>query len=208
MAHSKKLPILLIFLAGGFHIARGDSADPVQARLRENLRNASLQLRSVSAERDTLQDQNTGLQGQLQDLTQKMAKLAAQAAADRAASATTIADLQARLTTQAQSIADYQKALAAGDAEQQRTTALLNTFQSRAAALTGENAALKQSVDQEKGRNAAMLNVAMEVLRRYEKQGIGQVLLDKEPFTGLARARLENIAQDYQTQLLAQRIRP
>lgn len=203
MAHSNKL-ILLILLAAGLHTALADSTDASRARLRDTV----LQLRSVTAERDSLQTQNADLQNQIQDLTQQLAKLAKQSAADRDTSSKAIADLQSRVATQAQSIACYQKSQTAAQAVQQRTTALLNSFQSRAAALTGDNVTLKQAVDQEKAQNTAMLNLAKEVLRRYQKQGIGDLLLTKEPFTGLARARLENISQDYQSQLLAQRIKP
>lgn len=203
MAHSKKL-LLLVFLAAGIHTVRADSTDTARARMRVTV----LQLRSVTAERDSLQAQNTDLQNQVRDLTEQFAKVTKQGAADRDAASRSIAELQARAATQAQSIADYQKSQSAAQAELRRTTALLSAFQSRAASLTGDNITLKQSVDQEKARNAAMLKLATEVLGRYQKQGIGDLLLTKEPFTGLARTRLENIAQDYQAQLVAQRIKP
>jgi chromosome segregation ATPase len=207
MAPSKKL-ILLVFLAAGLHTGRADSTDAAETRLRENARAAILQLRSVTVERDNLQAQNADLQSQVQNLTQQVAKLTRQEAADSAAAAKTIAELQARVAAQAKSIADYQKAQEAAESEQQRTTATLNTFQSRAAGLTADNVTLQRALDDARSRNAAMLKLSSEILGRYEKQGIGGVLLAKEPFVGIARTKLQNIAQDYQLKLLAQRVAP
>jgi len=207
MAHSKKL-ILFIILAAGLHAVRADSADAGETRLREYARDAIVQLRGVTAERDNLQAQNADLQSQVKNLTQQVAKLTRQEAADSAAAAKTIAELQARVATQAESIADYQKAQEAAEAEQQRTTATLDTFQSRAAGLTANNVTLQHELDDATTRNAAMFKLSSEILGRYEKQGIAGVLLAKEPFVGIARTKLQNIAQDFQLKLLAQRVAP
>jgi chromosome segregation ATPase len=55
-------------------------------------------------------------------------------------------------------------------------------------------------------RNAKMFQVAMEILHRYEKMGVGEAIRAREPFLGLKRVELENLAQDYQDKLLDQRV--
>lgn len=45
-------------------------------------------------------------------------------------------------------------------------------------------------------RNAALYQLSLETIDRLEARGSGSRLLEREPFTGIARARLENLADD------------
>jgi peptidoglycan hydrolase CwlO-like protein len=207
MAHSSKF-LIVVLLALSFHTLRAADPNSPETRLRETLRNTVLQLRSVTSERDDLQAQVADLQNQAQQLKTRVATLTKQGVADRDTAAKTIAVLQSRLSTQEETIAEFQKSQAASEASQKQTAVVLNTLQARQAALTADNATLQRALDGATTRNVAMLKLASEILGRYEKQGLGEVILAKEPFVGIARTKLQNLAQDYQLKLLAQRVKP
>ena len=48
----------------------------------------------------------------------------------------------------------------------------------------------------------------MEILSRYEKFGLGTALTAREPFTGITRARLQSLVDEYDEKISAQRIKP
>ena len=48
----------------------------------------------------------------------------------------------------------------------------------------------------------------MEILTRYQQFGLGQALAAREPFTGNAKVKLQNIVQDYGDKILNQTAKP
>jgi hypothetical protein len=53
-----------------------------------------------------------------------------------------------------------------------------------------------------------LFKTANEILTRYEKFALGEALLAKEPFTGIARVKLESQVQDYQDKIADERVKP
>ena len=57
-------------------------------------------------------------------------------------------------------------------------------------------------------RNAALFKIGNEVLTMYEQKGVFTSLAESEPVFQIKRVELENLIQDYQDQLLDQKITP
>ncbi len=55
-------------------------------------------------------------------------------------------------------------------------------------------------------KNVQMYKVGTEILDRYEKFGLGEAILAREPFVGMTRAKFQTLMQDYQDKLVDQRI--
>jgi len=51
-------------------------------------------------------------------------------------------------------------------------------------------------------RNLELYATGKEVLERYEAFGLGRAIVAREPFTGLAKVKLEEQIQGYQNKLL------
>jgi len=50
--------------------------------------------------------------------------------------------------------------------------------------------------------------VLQEILHRYENYGLGDAILAREPFTGIAKVKFETYIQDHADQLADQKIKP
>ena len=79
-------------------------------------------------------------------------------------------------------------------------TNLQRTEQARGE-LKQQLAASTQQLDVCSKRNVELYQVGNEVLDRYESKGLWTVLRQKEPFTQLKRAQIENLAEDYRTRM-------
>jgi hypothetical protein len=73
--------------------------------------------------------------------------------------------------------------------------------------LAGESIVLKRKLEDRERKNAELFKLGNEILTRYEKFGLGDALAAKEPFTGLARVKLENLVQDYQDKIADQKVK-
>ena len=67
-------------------------------------------------------------------------------------------------------------------------------------------AALERKVEDQHLKNIQMYQIAIEVLDRYRKHGLGDAIVAREPFVGVSRAKLQTLVQDYGDKLLDQRI--
>lgn len=172
-------------------------------RLRDQLRQAILDQRK-------LQDENDALRAQLSsrppvDAPQPQELGAAKGEARRArAEAEKAAQKAVRLEQQ---VAELGSQL--GELQQAASA--------QAASLRGSQLAerqLSQKLAEAQGRissceqhNATLLSLDQELVARYKARGFFDVLLAREPFTGLKRVQLEKIAQDYEGRLREQKVR-
>jgi len=194
------VPLLLV--CGG---ALADDAETAQ--LREQLRSTVLQLR------------------QLQDQQAAAPQAPAAAPADDAASKARLGALQTQLRAARARAARTSALQAELDKAKADNATLTATATQNAADFAGLKAAYAQSADQGrvlaadnnklKDQLATMTRVASacqvkndrltgfaeNMLTTYSKVGFGQALASHEPFLGLARVRLENIAQDREDQV-------
>ena len=56
-------------------------------------------------------------------------------------------------------------------------------------------------------KNDAMFKLGNEILKRYERFGLGDALTRREPFVGTTRVKFQNLIQDYTDKVADQRIK-
>jgi len=173
-------------------------ADSPEARLRDALRSTTAQLRALEDQRAGWQAKEAQHQKDLEALRAELA-----AAKKTRSDASREKDLARRLAEQAQANAALTQSLgqcqgAARDLEQAKRTregelkARLEVVSTRATAC--------------EAKNARMYRVSKDVLDWLSNLGVGTALLAREPFLGLKRVELENVAQDYADKLLDERV--
>lgn len=132
-------------------------------------------------------------QKELEQARSALTEAEAQAARLRAAVAAFEAQnesLRVRLNQGARALATLQTAHRAQDEQ-------LKKSQAGRQELAGERDACRARVATLEGHNVELYRIGMDLLDRYERKGLGEVLATREPLIGTARVRLENLVQDY-----------
>jgi chromosome segregation ATPase len=183
------------------------------ARLREALKNTTLQLRTAQGETATAQaasiaaeQKAKSLEAKVAELEKRNAALAKQSNSDKAASDQTIATLNNRLAEREKRLVDYIAALDKWKAAYQAAAVAGKKSDGERERLAGEVVALKHTVADRERKNIALFNVSNEILDRYEDYALGKSLAAKEPFIGNARVKIENQVQDSKDRILDQRL--
>jgi hypothetical protein len=203
--------MLAIFSAS----ALAQQPSPAEARLRETLRTTMLELRTAQTERANLQAAQTALETANKTLTaeaetmkKKFDALTAQAAADQASARKEIDDLTGRLAERETELTRHREALEKWKVAHQQVMNLARKKEDARAAAAQKTIELERTVAAHEKRNVELYKLADEILTRYSKFGLGEAIAAREPFTGLTRVKLQNIAQDYKDKLLDNVIQP
>lgn len=202
-------PLLVFHLALAAHAGAQDDS----ARLREALRNVTLQLRAAQAETADAQaaaiaaEQKTAaLETKVATLEKRNAELARQADDDKAASEKTIAGLNNRLAEREKRLADYIAALDKWKAGYETAAQAARRNDAEREKLADEIVVLRRTLTDRERKNLALFNTAQEILDRYENHALGKAIAAREPFIGNARVRIENLVQGYRNKILDNRL--
>jgi hypothetical protein len=187
--------------------AQEQAANPA-TKLREMLRTTMLQLRAAETEKAVLQAAQTESAAKEKALTEQVEALTKQSAADKDASDKAISDLKAKVADQDQEIAQLKDALEKWKEGYAKAADIANTKEAERAKLASQVILLDRKVEDRETKNVELFRIGNEILKRYERFGLGDALLSREPFVGITRVKLENQVQDYQDKLLNQRIKP
>jgi chromosome segregation ATPase len=181
--------------------ARADDAEEQQ--LRDQLRSTTLQLRALQDAQAAQAAQQQSSGGDVDAMKKELSATKAKLKAARASSAKVRA-LQAQV--------DQDKAAADKAAQDlQQTQAQLAQYtqgfqqaSAQAAAAGAERDRLKGLLTQTsatlnacQARNAELVKVSRELVKAYARVDLPAVLATREPFLGLKRVQLENLAQGY-----------
>ena len=188
-------------------LAAAEAADGT-AQLRAALRDATLQLRTAQGELAAAQGAQATLAAENKQLAEKYELVRKQAAADHAAGEKTAAGLTTQLADLKAQVAQLTAALGTAKAEGAKSAQAASATEEQRAKLAGQLADAQNRLADREAKNLALFLVGNEILNRYEEFSLGEALRAKEPFVGKTRARLENLVQDYQDQLLNQRVQP
>ncbi len=180
-----------------------EKASP-EARMREALRNTTLQVRTLQAERDELSVKKDQAEAQAKTLEDQIKILTKRAAEDKDIIDSGKAALQEEQARSHQTAAELEKWKSACH----KAVELAKTKEAERAALSEKVIILERTVADQKSRNAEMFKIGCDLLRRYENFGLGKALSAREPFVGVTRVKLENLVQDYSDKLSNQRIKP
>ncbi|MES2194857.1 MAG: hypothetical protein V4517_10595 [Pseudomonadota bacterium] len=176
-------------------------ADTESDRLREALRTATAQSRS-------LEDQRAALQAKLAAIEQERDRLKKQNDAFRA---------QVKEAEQAyrQAVKDFNERLAERDESLEKWKSAYGEAATVARAkdaervkFEGEAAALKVSNKACVAKNAQLVKVGQDIVRQYEEMNPMEKIWHHEPVLGLKRVEHQNAAQDFRDKILDQKVTP
>ncbi len=183
----KKLPIIaasILFLpALGVHAQ--------DANTQRALQKAQFMLRQAASEKSELETQVGALKQQVEQLSKEIASTKASAA-----------------STQQRTEEKYGSAIALwkqhdGELkdELENTKEQLKQTAKKQTELEAELAKQKNNFSICYENNKKLYDINGKLLNRYENKGLGDVLEQKEPFTGIKQVEIENLVQDYRYQL-------
>lgn len=204
-AHVVATAWFLTLLFGGTLSAADPNAD---AKVRENLRNALLQLRTAQSERNTFQAAKTELEQEKDALTKRVEALTKQLSADKESADKTTAELKTKLEEREAEVVRLKEAVTQWKTAQEKATGIANVKETERAKLAAQATELQRRVADQQTKNAAMFKIGNEILSRYEKFGLGTAITAREPFVGTMRVKLQNLVQDYGDKLAEQKIKP
>jgi chromosome segregation ATPase len=175
-------------------------------KFREALRDTMLKLRDAQNQLAAAQAAQYAAESQAAELTDKNKALAKELSDERNTSTNLISGLNKKLAERDASIAELQATLAKWKTAHTEIAKLATQRELQRQKLAAEKLALERKVQDQQFKNIEMYKAAMEVLGRYEKFGLGDAILAREPFTAAQRVKFQNLAQDFADQLTDARI--
>jgi chromosome segregation ATPase len=188
--------LLLLAIAGS-----GARADADTDRLREALRSATAQTRS-------LEDQRTALQAKVAEFDREKAAMVAQVNAAKAqvkeiekTNREAVAEFNERLEDRNVTLEKWKSAY-----EEAATVA--RAKDAERAKFEGQAASFKASTKSCMAKNALLTKVGRELLHKYEGVSFGDMVVISDPLVGARRVEVQNLLQDYDDKLLEQKVTP
>lgn len=186
------------------------SADgPAEARLREALRSTTSQLQALEDERGKWQAKEAELHKEVESLRSQLAQ--AKLAAGRGG-ARKSAELERRLADQAaadsalkEAHAKLGESLSQCEKAAREASEAARAKEDERARLAGDVSSLERRLAAAGAKNARMFAVGKEILQWALRDDIGET---GQTVLGLERVKLENAAQDYEDDLLDQKVKP
>ena len=157
-------------------------AQSIEDRLRDQLRQTTLQLREVQDGQAALQAQKTAAEQERDALKRQVTSLQAEVVQAKRGGG--------EADALKQEVGKYRDALAQASQIAQQTQAERDKLH---AAVTNKDASLTACEQ----KNADLLKVSREIVAKFEAMGAGDAVGLSEPFIQSSRVRLENMAQDY-----------
>jgi len=202
------LILIILILITPAPLRGADEPSPVEAKLRDALRATMLQLRESQGQLATLQAEAAIKDQQLGEVKTQLDKLTKQSAADQDTAKLKISTLETRVAERESAITQYKEALDKWKKSQAEAAALAASTEAKRAALAAKAISLQRTVEDQQAKNRKMYEIGTEILERYEKFGLGDALLAREPFVGITRVKFENLIQDYSDALTDTKIKP
>jgi chromosome segregation ATPase len=184
--------------------AHADASDKRASREREALRRTQQALSQTQADLSAAQQEKAGLAENLEKTLsasraaeEKVSRLQREhgASTRQIASLTQALTLaKEELTTTAQHLAETRKTLAETTQSLQAVTADKRNLEDLRTRNTREIAACER-------KNLALYDLGRSLMDRFEHKTCGEVLAEKEPFTGLRKVETENLLEAYRDKL-------
>ena len=203
----RALPLiaLALLIAVPARLAYADA--DTEARLREALRNATLQQRAAEDERAALAAKESESEKQIEALRAQVDELTKGGPAAKKSEAE-MAELNRRVSEQGEQLAQLNQSLEKWKAAYNEAANVARTKETDRAKLAGEVDGLTQRATGCETKNVELFKIGSEILSRYANVGFGDVVATREPFIGVKRVELQNLVQDYQDKLLDQKATP
>jgi len=173
-------------------------ADTDADRLRDALRTSTQQLRA-------LEDQRAAVQAKLADAERDKAAMKAQL--DQARADLKQAEKQRRDLVEEfnQRLAERDDTLSKWKSAYEDAATVARSKDAERAKFESEATNYKATTKSCVAKNAQLMKVGRELLRRYEALTIGDMVVAREPLLQARRVEIQNLLQDYQDKLLDQK---
>ncbi len=225
----KAFVVLLVGFAGLTSCATSYADEASESKMRDMLKQATLQLRTAQDENALLKIQQETLKAQLSQSTkpQSPSKLTDKPTVNSPEK--TDEKLKQKISQQEQTINQLNRQLAQlqqqntglkanseqlgalqqtlKQAQMQKTSLETNyaaqqsSLQSKVAELESQVQALNRQLLDSEQKNKALVEISQTLVVRYKEKGVFSALRDQEPLTGLYRVKLESLAQEYQSKI-------
>ena len=179
--------------------------DPT-AKFRDALKDTMLKLRAAQTDLANTQAAQYAAEAKATELTAKTEFLNKELANERNTSTNMIADLNKKIADRDNSILELNAALAKWKKSYGEVAKLASKREGQRATLDTKRIELERKVQEEQAKNIEMYQAGMEILDRYEKFGLGDAILAREPFTAAKRVKFQNLVQDLSDKLTDARI--
>jgi chromosome segregation ATPase len=176
-------------------------ADAESDRLREALRNATAQSRSLEDQRAALQAKLTSAEQEREKLKKQNEAYRAQVKEAEQAYRQAVKDFNDRLTERDESLEKWKSAY--GEA-----ASVARAKDAERAKFEGEATALKANYKACTAKNLQLVKVGNDIVRQYEEMNPMDKLWHHEPVFGLKRVEHQNAAQDFRDKILDQKVTP
>ncbi|MES2705647.1 MAG: phage major capsid protein [Verrucomicrobiota bacterium] len=209
--------IRLLFLTSLLPLAAMAQEDPAaqaaqakanEQRLRDTLRVTTQQLRTAETEKATLLAGQTERDQKIADLEARVKAITQQANDDKTKADQSIAEFKATENKAGLEIARLTSALEKWKAAYNQAAGLVRTTETMRARLDSANVGLERKVADRERQNLELYKTASEILQRYRDFGLGRAIAAREPFTGIAKVKIEEQVQDYSDKLEDNKLKP
>ncbi len=191
----------VIFVALAVALPAVAHAQSETDRLRDALRSATAQLRSLEDQRAVLQAKQAEADRDRERLRKLNDALKAQVKELDQANREAVVEFNQRLVERDNTLEKWKSAY-----EEAATVA--RAKDAERAKFEREAAAFKASTKTAETKNAELSKVSKEILDRYEAMNPLEALVIHEPVIGLRRVQHQNSVQDYRDKILDQKVKP
>lgn len=198
--------VFFLLVAAPFSRAAAEEAG-VEQKLREALRDGMLKLRDAQGKIAALQAEQVASEEKIKELKSKSDALAKDLMAERNASANRIADLSAKLEEKTNFANSLQIKMERWKKSYQEAVTLAAKKETERAKLELKSLELTRLVESHELKNIQMYQAGMETLERYQKFGLGDALLAREPFIGTTKVKFQNLTEEFADKLADAKIK-
>jgi hypothetical protein len=178
----------------------------LESKLRDALRDTMLKLRDAQGQVAAAQAAEIAAQEKMTELTAKNEAVTKDLLSERNASTNMVAELNTKLEERGTVILSLQTKVEKWKKAYSEVTAFAAHKEAERAKYFDKSLKLERQVAEQKVKNLEMYQAGMDTLNRYEKFGLGDAILAREPFVGATRVKFETLIQDQSDKLTDARI--
>ena len=193
-----RLYLITIFAVAASAAAHADSETD---RLREALRTATAQSRSLEDQRAALQAKAASAEQERDRLKKQNEAFRAQVKEAEQAYRQAVKDFNDRLAERDETLEKWKSAYGEAATVARAKDAERTKFLGEATALKASNKACE-------AKNEQLVKVGSDVVKQYEEMNPMDKIWDHEPMFGLKRVEHQNAAQDFRDKILDQKVKP
>jgi chromosome segregation ATPase len=193
--------LVVVFVALAVALPAVAHAQSETDRLRDALRSATAQLRSLEDQRAALQARQTVVERERDRLQKENDAFKAQLKDAEQANQKAVDDFNQRLGERDDTLEKWKSAY-------EEAANVARTKDAERAKSVSEATAFKASNKSCEAKNAQLFKASDEMLTYFRSMNLLDALAVREPVFGIKRVELQNVLQDYRDKILDQKVKP